>query len=639
MCSEGESVSRQIDETIHELSECREDVRNNDNQLFQVAAVAATALGLIFGISVLQGDFSNTRVDSAMAFGLFALSAFLFCAVFSYVCTLGATSVLRFHYIQYLEDKLTTLVRKQEESSLDVHWTSFSSSVATKNPAHLNSKYSKFSYFNYVAAILFIILFCGGVAVLQYQNLEHIPVPHKMIVISAIILFLGLSSLCFFYFTTNSKKMFAFSLNESKRKKELRLSAFSGTAAGATQNDAPTGSSASTAKNASGLFKAILYFIYPKTGDIQKLFLVVLGFLMGVFLHNGVLTSPLVFERLHSLGLTLLVFDVLIYQARYQWNDIRGLAGDIASGRSNRLPASYMGARLAITVSTITIFLKIGVALFLIYIKGNDIVPHLFLCSFFVILFAILYETFRSKGVNLGVFLAVSLGYPLRILVGLLTAWPNMWMESSPLLASIRCTRFVIVFLLVAYALLGEFSAVLPWIHDVVRLASSGKELGKSHYHTLRNKIEVRYSIFISSGRKPELSPLKANGECCDFWNYCFIISILCLSFTHLTQYLVSSCNVFGGIIEFCILLSCLALCRKPNKSPITALLVISLLAFIAKFAFNVFLITNSFAIMVLLNQVLFTGTYFFLRYLFNPNYKINFAKLFLGDETYNISE
>ena len=64
--------------------------------------------------------------------------------------------------------------------------------------------------------------------------------------------------------------------------------------------------------------RAIVYFVYPKVKDFYKPILIVIGFFYGV------LVNKIGFENIEwrNLFLMLFMFDFLIYQARFQLNDI-----------------------------------------------------------------------------------------------------------------------------------------------------------------------------------------------------------------------------------------------------------------------------------------------------------------------------
>lgn len=50
-----------INELITELSECREDERNTQNQILEIINIISTILGILFGASYLSTENKNER--------------------------------------------------------------------------------------------------------------------------------------------------------------------------------------------------------------------------------------------------------------------------------------------------------------------------------------------------------------------------------------------------------------------------------------------------------------------------------------------------------------------------------------------------------------------------------------------------
>ena len=94
-----ETSRNKINQLLAELGQCREDMRSNENLIAQILVIAAAILGVIFQTSSTGKDiFDNNKLLAKL---LFSVGLFIFIAVFSYINTLGITSVLRFHYMQY----------------------------------------------------------------------------------------------------------------------------------------------------------------------------------------------------------------------------------------------------------------------------------------------------------------------------------------------------------------------------------------------------------------------------------------------------------------------------------------------------------------------------------------------------------
>lgn len=155
-------------EILNEISECREDERNSQNQVVQIISTAGTVLGVILGASI----FGEDSIVSKEA--LFLLSNVVFCTACSYIVTLGVGNVLRYHYIQKLEDELSlqNCSNDIEKISL-VQWMSFTAPITTRNPLHLRSKYAILHYFAYTLSIVSAITFSVGVTFFLYYKLNE----------------------------------------------------------------------------------------------------------------------------------------------------------------------------------------------------------------------------------------------------------------------------------------------------------------------------------------------------------------------------------------------------------------------------------------------------------------------------------
>ena len=204
-----------IEQMLVELGECREDERSSENTLIQILVFASATLGVVFTVS--GNDIFKNKT---LALLLFLLGVFIFIAVFSYINTLGIASVLRFHYIRYIEDSLAKLIPYSNEENF-IHWKSFSSPVMTRDITHLNSKYSVMYFMNYIASILFIIMFSCLIIILLYLNLD---LHFSLFWIILIIILMFFSFAIFFVFTLRAKIIFMDTKRISIEKREVRLS-------------------------------------------------------------------------------------------------------------------------------------------------------------------------------------------------------------------------------------------------------------------------------------------------------------------------------------------------------------------------------------------------------------------------------
>jgi hypothetical protein len=93
------------------------------------------------------------------------------------------------------------------------------------------------------------------------------------------------------------------------------------------------------------------YLLIPRPKDLVKAVVVPLTFAVGAAASGGVSTT-----RLWQAALVWLVLELLVYQARYQWNDVRGFAADQAHPdrvARGRLPGPIERARPHIAASLV----------------------------------------------------------------------------------------------------------------------------------------------------------------------------------------------------------------------------------------------------------------------------------------------
>lgn len=145
-----------LDQISKELDRCREDERSSQNQILQTIATAGTILSVICGATFLRSN----EAEPENMWILLLLSDVIFCVTIAYIVSLGIGNVMRFHYIQALEDEIYETAFIPKDKPPFVHWISFNSSINTKNPKHLKSVYSVMSYLYYTTAVALAIAFC-----------------------------------------------------------------------------------------------------------------------------------------------------------------------------------------------------------------------------------------------------------------------------------------------------------------------------------------------------------------------------------------------------------------------------------------------------------------------------------------------
>jgi hypothetical protein len=181
----------------------------------------------------------------------------------------------------------------------------------------------------------------------------------------------------------------------------------------------------------------VSYLVLPRPEDLQKGLYYLAGFLLAPFLGQTTLGGPFM-EHLLALVWGWFVLEFLAYQARYQWNDIRGHSKEashpMASSRG-RLPTDESGAETAIRVSGLVAIWRVVAAVVLAVGAPGDSTLGLLIGIAAIFALAVLYETARERNSAAGVIVLMALGYPLRFCLGLQLAGYE-WSKGDNLLVA-----------------------------------------------------------------------------------------------------------------------------------------------------------------------------------------------------------
>lgn len=609
------------DEILQELSECREDERNSQNQMLQTIATAASALTLILGASIF-GNNEIIQQSYPLKLSLYLLSVIVLLTAVSYIVYLGIENVLRFHYIRHLEDSLSSITDK--ESNI-MHWINFNSAVNTKNIKHIfTSIYTLVSYFSYFLATLFAVVFCLGLISVQYFVFK---LEKKVLIIMPFVL-IFISFLIFVSISVKAKDMYEFSYGFSMKKQNERL--FRSRLSFISMNK----------KNNKIKFfiKGIIYFLYPKTKDFQKLIFVLGGYFLGVILvYEPINSLNVFFTHLKKSLLVLIIIDVLIYQARYQFNDIRGLKEDIEimklMNKTNKFLTLCKNKTMSVVLSLSFISIKVGLAFYLTFKFGGSMTTPLLWCIFLIILTTVLYEVARTVKCDIAIFILVACGYPLRFLTGLWCVIPNLFklgIQSNGL----NISPSQIVLYLISIAALGGFSATIPWVYEAFYQKKYANCIVKHHYVYLFKSFEERYNQYILADKK-NFYPLPEKGKLSDCWNLYFLGSVIFLSFNTI---MLNFQSIGFVLLEFINLLLFVKLCCSSYRI-VTFTLIMSIIFIAVKIIFAILFcstLNKYFAIGLYIHQIFFTFLYYWLRCRFDPSFDFFnlLLSLLIGSDT-----
>jgi hypothetical protein len=175
------------------------------------------------------------------------------------------------------------------------------------------------------------------------------------------------------------------------------------------------------------------YLVMPRPKDLFKALLMPLTFGLGALANGGVSGHAVL-----RAAVVLAVLELLVYPARYQWNDVRGFAADQrhpAAKDRGRLPGPVQNARRHIVASCVVAAGRLALTAVIAFLPGLRLGGVLLAMTVGVFGVAIAYEALRAVAtgrtgdvpprITAGLvllWLAVGAGYVVRGLTGLALA-------------------------------------------------------------------------------------------------------------------------------------------------------------------------------------------------------------------------
>lgn len=465
-----DKISNRINELISELSECREDERNTQNQILQVIYVASAILGILYSASYLNPakDTNEDALSNVMHVRvLFLLSLLVFFTAFTYLIVLGINNILRYYYIQELEDRLHKLIPNTNEDSDGredfLHWNAYIAPIITRNIKHITSTHAALYYVCYSISALCAVLF----SIVMVTSLFMEIVPKNRIdytIVTVTILLMLLTLLLFLRTSSKAIKVAQFARDTALDNQKIR---------------SEQSSQKLLYRKGKSFRRLLIYFIYPKRQDPQKPFLIVLGFIYGMILTN----SSLKLIYINKLILIIIVFDFLAYQARYQINDIRGLEEDKEAGCKNRILSDDINnPEHILKLSLIIALIKIIACIVITVLFGYEIKRILLICLGILFLSTLLYEVAKTKKNTWSIFILVGVGYPLRFFVGMLS------------MTKIAFHTQTICFILALWSF-GSFASILSWTKEVTERIQKVKTNSNKFPEVYQKNIFLTFKI------------------------------------------------------------------------------------------------------------------------------------------------
>ena len=207
------------------------------------------------------------------------------------------------------------------------------------------------------------------------------------------------------------------------------------------------------------------YLLLPRPGDLVKAGIFPLTFALGVLSAGGASGRDVL-----RAAVIWLALELLIYQARYQWNDIRGFEADqrhpdrVARGR---LPGPLSRGKEHIRASALVALARLAVvAILAVALSSLDLAAPLLILALAVFGVAALYEALRTRATGrsdripppvtggiLALWAVVGAGYAIRALVGFGAAVDLFESPWLPLAALVAAWAFGIAFVTSRWAL------------------------------------------------------------------------------------------------------------------------------------------------------------------------------------------
>jgi hypothetical protein len=274
------------------------------------------------------------------------------------------------------------------------------------------------------------------------------------------------------------------------------------------------------------------YLLLPRVEECVKWLFMLISFVLGALAADGVDRATVV-----RAAVVFVAFEYLIYEARYQWNDVRGYKPDSEHPERavrRRLPvgATTRERRRNVAASLGVAILRVLAAGGLALAFGSDVLVPVAVLAVLVFLVARVYESLRSrleaKGANdrtvaryaIAVWTWVGVGYAIRGGAGLWLA--GFTLDSQVLLLAIP--------MFVAY---GTMFVTLTWVlealshytRDADRLRASKELAGKHHLRLLVPYLDIEASTEGDTNGCRTMYALKPRGAIWAPWNIALLVA------------------------------------------------------------------------------------------------------------------
>jgi hypothetical protein len=451
-----------IEALLQDYAEGREDER-----YFAVAQGTAFTLGLtaLFALGVIANEIAK---DKKIPDAVIATSPLSVLAILAFIEAAGTQSVIRGFYLRALEREI------RKHLALPVGMAgypklsafTYSEMISTYTSMSARRRFAQSGYFQAMTALVFAILWVAFGGIMVYF-LTVVTPPWKFIMLLVYPLGAGFVFTNAIVINRQGRKLF-------RRHVDLTFKRM-------TQPLTPQRSARTNGRSLVG------YLLLPRPDDLVKVVYVVSGLLLALITSSGN-RLPVSHESLLTYVLFVVGLEYLGYQARYQWNDIRGAQEDRQSPMAKergRLPGGAKNTKISVGVLFLRLYLLAWIVS--IQVGGSrrvgrvDIILILGVLSVFLL--AVAYEAIRkrirrrgqcSHWQLLGVLVLVGAGYPMRFVLGWVAGGGNLpfprlsvaplFERHSWLMPSLSPSPLQLMSVIVGFWGLGVALVTLTWV-------------------------------------------------------------------------------------------------------------------------------------------------------------------------------
>lgn len=421
---------------LEDYSEGRDDERTWITVLATLIAVAFTLVGLLAAAVTQTCRFNPSKSCTNVPDYLVGAAPLLPIALIAFTQMLGTASTFRHFYLRAIEEE----IRQRLDASPAATSTIPPASYVDMTAELVSLRRGRMPYRILANLIVItVLLVFGGFA--AYIGVHMDPVTQVLMtaIYAPIVLLLAYEN---YYAGAGGRSMFS----RMARQYLIRRQA-----AGYTLNDVSTDSPASRQNKRS----LVSYLILPRVAEWVKW-----AIAPGAFVVTAWATGTFHWKQFI---LVWLILEYLIYEARYQWNDIRGIHEDAKHPESTarlRLPDGT-NARRNILASCLVGALRLGLALYIAALIHLIAAVALLIGLVFGV--AIAYEGLRTAPANphpslrptarsAAIWIIVGLGYAIRSGTGIWLGGLRL-LTLTAISGMLYFTAFGIMFVLLTWVL------------------------------------------------------------------------------------------------------------------------------------------------------------------------------------------